>query len=136
MLALTQDRRLNIQQQAGWSCKSWATVINDIFRNLNSEEVLGRLKMREKPMDTGDLSTCLQHAQCFFDLCVQVAAQRAWSMASHSECPPESWFGICNEDLEVAKLAKEKMKRDATVIRTAFRRNVEDSDNCDAQAPR
>ncbi len=132
----TQNRKANIEQQAGWSNKSWTLVLNEIFSKLSSPEVLERLRLTQVPLHDSDLKACREDAIVFFDLCLEICAQRAWSMASLSETQPHSWLGLCDPDLQSASACFDKIRRDAKVVTTAFQKMKEDGANCDAQAGR
>ena len=119
VLNFTSDRKLNIEQQAGWSNKSWVVVLREIFENLSSSETLERLKLYERPVND-ESGQSLEDAKCFFTLCLEVACQRAWSMACHSETQPHLWLGICDPDTGLAGQCKAKIQKDAEVVQAAF----------------
>lgn len=134
VLRNTQNRTDNVEQQAGWSNKSWTLVINEILSKLSCPEVLERLRLTRAPLHASDLKVCREDASVFFELCLETCAQRAWSMASLSETQPHSWLGLCDPDLESARECFAKIQRDAVLVTKAFHKMKEDKANCDAQA--
>lgn len=127
MLTSTQTRKSNVQQQASWSHKGFVRQINLILGNLCCPRVLERLRLQQKPLDTSEQGARSEDAQHFWNLCLTVATQRAWTMLSLSETQPHNWFGICDEDLDRAKKCKQKIQQDATIIQKAHHLAKEDS---------
>eukprot|EP00435_Cladocopium_sp_Y103_P063062 s13_g24.t1 len=119
VLDFTSDRKLNVEQQAGWANKSWTVVIGQIFESLTSPQTLERVKLLERPVHD-ESGHSLQDAERFLTLCLEVASQRAWSMASHSETQPHLWLGICDPDKDLAGNCKTKIQKDAEVVQGAF----------------
>ena len=62
----TQNRTDNVEQQAGWSNKSWTLVINEILSKLSCPEVLERLRLTRAPLHASDLKVCREDASVFF----------------------------------------------------------------------
>ncbi len=108
--------------------------INAILGNLANERVLERLRLLAKPSSESLQREALDDAQHFMTLILEISMQRAWSMISLSETQPHNWSGLCDEDIDLARACKEKIKRDCEVISSAFEKVASKDPGCDVQA--
>ena len=101
----------NRQLLAGWSNRAWALEVGKVLASLSDPECLARLRLTgshlDMDQDEGD-------ANLWFRLVVSTASHRCWSMAIHSELPPDQWFGVLDMDGPASAMAFSK-------LRTAFR---------------
>ena len=133
-LAATKTRASNIALQAGWSNKSFAVSVAEVLGNLMDEYVLGRLKLNQQPLDPEELKRGVEDSQAFLDLCIAVAAQRAWTMSVHRICQPDSWMGVLDEQLELRRECFETLKRDVQIITDAWNMLESKDPNADLEA--
>ena len=65
-------------------------------------------------------------ADTFVTLLVREASNRAWSLSSSWEVPPEQWCGLLSRDLDEASLAFEQLKGDMEAVEAAMRETARD----------
>ena len=134
MLDDTQDRRRNIQQQAGWAQGSTARVIAEILGQAAEPKVMERLRFKTKPISNEDMTIQKQDATLFVTLLSNMASTRSWSMAYLTETQPHNWLGLLHSDLTLVKQSLEKIRRDAELVKTAHRRMLEQDETVDLEA--
>ena len=119
----------NRQLLAGRSNRSWALDVGKVLATLREPECLARLRLIG---DDVDMETDHQDARLWFSLCVSTASHRCWSMAVHSELPPDQWFGILDNDQNASTMACSKM---ASCFRLIDKANKSLRGDPDYQAP-
>ena len=101
----------NRQLLAGWSNRAWALEVGKVLSSLSDPECLARLRLTGPHLD---MEQDEEDADLWFRLVVSTASHRCWSMAIHSELPPDQWFGVLDVDPSASNMAFSK-------LRTAFR---------------
>ena len=106
----------NRQLLAGWSNRSWALDVCKVLGTLADCECLNRLRLVG---DKVDMEQDQQDASLWFSLAVSTASHRCWSMAMHSELPPDQWFGVLAHDGHTAGMAFTKLNTCFRIINKA-----------------
>lgn len=105
----------NRQLLAGWSNRSWCMEVAKVLATLRDPESLSRLGLVGDHVSDGDGEE--EDARLFFQLVVATASHRCWSMSMHSELPPDSWFGILDQDSHASAMAFTKLRTSCTLIK-------------------
>lgn len=71
--------------------------------------------------------------ELFFELMLRCASNRAWTMASWSETPPNNWAGILSKDLTDAQQAMDRVFDDARCVQKALDKVAADHGHHDTQ---
>ena len=106
----------NRQLLAGWSNRSWALDVCKVLGTLADYECLNRLRLVGSKVDCEQDQ---EDARLWFSLAVSTASHRCWSMAMHSELPPDQWFGVLDQNDRAAAMACSKLNATFKIIKKA-----------------
>ena len=107
--------------QAGLACQRWAKTIGDILAVAQDKDALRRLKLFESENTESDNRFKRDLAATFMALLVRMSSNRAWSLSSLWEVPPEQWCGLLSSNENEAALAWEQLKGDMEAVDAAQR---------------
>ena len=108
-----------IALQAGWANRHWALVIADVLADLNDPVAMQRLSLTSPSLDDTEGKEQLDLASLFAKVSIRTASQRAWTLASLSELPPDNWCGMLSTDADEANASLKKIYDDKCAITKA-----------------
>ena len=123
VLDLTNERKSNIQLQAGWAGGEWATTIAETLAVLCDSKALKRLGLANPGATDPDV---FRDISTFLFLAIAAAGQRAWSMALWSELAPQNWAQMLHSVGDVARQGLQRMKDDCATVQAAWDKVHED----------
>jgi hypothetical protein len=143
MLQLLQVIPSAVEVQAGWANRHWSMEVGAVLGQLANSTVLKSLGLQRNYSREGAAANVpagvnqedQENATIFFQLVVCTAASRAWSMAHHSEVPPDSFAGILSADPAEAYDALRRIKHVKRLIDKA-KLALEDTDHPEYEAGR
>ena len=120
ILEMSSNRGQNLQMQANWAARGWASAIQATLAVLSDEQAMQRLELRPFP---GLLlrDNRPQDPASFLRLSVLTAAQRAWSMSIWSETAPYQWASLLHNDPDIASAGLKKLEEDWSSVDKAFK---------------
>jgi hypothetical protein len=116
-----QTIRTSIQFQAERCNLKWVFAeVGDVLRNLSDSAVLRRLGIRKAFMNAGKASKEERATvKLFFELSINVAAVRSWSMLAYYWLAPDHWAGALDADPIQARICMLRVKHVALLIQDA-----------------
>ena len=105
--------------QAGWANRHWAIMIANILGDLNDQVAMRRLSLLFPAPDDAEATEQLDRLRIFVKVSIRTAAQRAWTLSTLSELPPDNWCGMLSTDADEANASLKKIYDDKCAITKA-----------------
>ena len=119
IIKASKCRKGSIQLQASWSNRRWS-VIADLLGVFSDWGLAKSIGVHEPACNDAGTAHQMWLTRTWYDLVLRMLQVRFDSKAALSECPPHSWFGVCDNIPKAAQDCYRRMRGERDMIVAAL----------------